>query len=96
MTILYTTPDHRVWDLGRDYVDNLKTHWKWDGQPYDPAGGPEFTSPEHPLLHVPLIGLAAHCGLRSDPTDAIGHGALLLDAHDAADAGLSHPGGRRG
>lgn len=86
---LFVTPDHRVWLLNRDYVDGDNTAWHWDGQPFDQVAGPDMVTAEHPLLHMPLIGLARYCRLHSDCSDAVAHGELVLQQHDAIEAGLN-------
>ena len=86
---VFSGPDHRVWLLNRPYVDVNGTAWSWDGQPYDLVAGPEMTSPSFPFLHLPLIGLAVHCGLHSDTATATAAGELILQLHDAADAGYT-------
>lgn len=86
--VLFVTPDHRVWLLNRDYVDADNTVWHWDGAEFDPVAGPEMVSPSQPLVHLPLIGLAHHSRLHSDMRDAKDHGELLLQQHDAIEAGL--------
>lgn len=89
---LYASPDHRVWPLNRTYVDVNGSQWEWDRHDYDLAAGPEMTSPSFPFLHLPLIGLAVHCGLHSDTAKATAAGELAFQLHDAADAGYT-PGG---
>ncbi|MGW4786167.1 hypothetical protein [Streptomyces sp. NPDC004230] len=86
---IYATPDHRVWLLTRPYLDNLGATWTWDEQPYDLVAGPEMTCPSYPFLHLPLIGLAIHCGLHSDTAPAVAAGELLLQQHDAIEAGYT-------
>jgi hypothetical protein len=86
---LYATPDHRVWLLSRTYIDVNGTEWTWDQHPYDLVAGPEMTSPSFPFLHLPLLGLALHCGLHSDTTAAMAAGELALQDHDAAEAGYN-------
>jgi len=90
IALVYRTKDHRRWLLTRTYLDSLNASWMWDGQPYDPIGGPEMCSPSYPFLHMPLTGLAIHCGLHSDTTAAMAAGELALQDHDAAEAGY-HP-----
>lgn len=85
---LYTTVDHRVWNLNAAYVDGFERHWHWDGHDFDQVAGPEMVADDNELLHLPLIGLALRCGLHSDTTDAVAHGELLLQLHDAIEAGL--------
>lgn len=86
---LFVTPDHRVWLLNRDYVDVDATVWHWDGRDFDPVAGPEMVSPAKPLEHMPLVGLAKFSGLHSDMHDAVDHGELILQQHDAIEAGLT-------
>lgn len=90
---LFTTDDHRVWNLASNYVDAFNAHWHWDGQEFDPVAGPEMVADDNPLLHLPLIGLAKRCGLHSDTSEAVAHGELLLQQHDQIEAGLG--GGTR-
>ena len=87
--VLYVTPDHRVWLLNRDYVDANNTVWHWDGAQFDPVTGPEMVSPARPQLHMPLIGLARFARLHTDMRDAADHGELVLQQHDAIEAGLT-------
>jgi hypothetical protein len=86
---LYASPDHRVWPLDRTYVDVNGSEWEWDRHDYDLTAGPEMTSSSFPFLHLPLIGLAVHCGLHSDTTTATAAGELVFQIHDAADAGYT-------
>lgn len=86
---LYTTADHRVWNLSSAYVDGFNGHWHWDGEDFDPVAGPEMVADDNPLLHLPLVGLAMRCGLHSDTTTAVAHGELLLQLHDQIEAGLT-------
>ena len=88
---IFRTTDHRMWVLTHPYLDVDGTAWEWDGHPFDRVAGPEMTSPSHPLLHMPLAGLAQHCGLHSDTSQAIEAGELILQQHDAADAGYPNP-----
>ena len=87
--VVFQTPDHRVWLLNRDYVDAENTVWHWDGLAFDQVAGPEMVSPSQPLVHLPLIGLAHHARLHSDMSDATAHGELLIQQHDAIEAGLT-------
>lgn len=86
---LYVTPDHRVWNLSAEYVDNIDHHWHWDGHDFDPVAGPEMVRTDSPELHLSLIGLAKYCALHSDTTEAVAHGELLLQLHDQIEAGLT-------
>ncbi len=86
---LYTTADHRVWNLNAAYVDGFDRHWHWDGADFDPVAGPEMVADDNPLLHLPLIGLATRCALHSDTADAVAHGELVLQQHDQIEAGLN-------
>lgn len=91
---VYATPDHRVWILSRPFLDLDGTVWQWDGLAYDLIAGPDMVSPSNPLLHLPLTGLAMHCGLHSDTTQATAAGELVFQQHDAAEAGYT-PGGTK-
>ncbi|MFI6560331.1 hypothetical protein [Streptomyces sp. NPDC050534] len=86
---LFRSPDHRIWFLSRTHVDITGTEWAWDQHEFDDVTGPEMVSPSHPFLHLPLLGLAAHCGLHSDTTAAFEAGELVFQLHDAAEAGYT-------
>lgn len=78
----YTAPDGTVWNLDQDAIDTLGGSWTWDGRAIDPAAGPDLHSVAQPLVILPLLGLARHCGLRQLP--AASTEAHLLDPLDAA------------
>lgn len=77
---LFIDQQNRVWSLNQDAIDLNGDLWAWDGQPIDPAAGPDLHSVAHPLQHMPLLGLAKHCGLRQPP--AAGPDTHLLDPLD--------------
>lgn len=85
---LFTTADHRVWNLSSAYVDGFDRHWHWDGTEFDQVAGPEMVADDNPELHLPLVGLATRCGLHSDTSTAVAHGELVLQLHDQIEAGL--------
>lgn len=89
---LFTAPDHQVWQLAAQFVDVDGTRWEWDHRAYDAVVGPELISPSYPYLHMPLLGLARYSGLHSDTSEAVAHGALIIQQHDLAEAGLQTGG----
>lgn len=88
----FTTPDRRVCSLDATFVDINGTRWNWDHRPFDQVTGPELMSPSYPFLHMPLIGLVRHSGLHSDTSEAVAHGALVIQQHDLIEAGLQTGG----
>lgn len=92
---LYYADDHRVWDLGRDYLDERGVTWHWDGRPFG-GEGPDMEAAGLPLAHEPLLGLANCAGLHGDTAPATQLGHMVLQIHDEIEAGRPHPEVRHG
>lgn len=75
----FETSDHRVWRMDAEQVliDAEGHHWHWNGVEFDKVVGPELQQVEDPAVVMPLAGLAARCGLHSEPTADVNEIASL-------------------